>query len=210
MTPVSNRNFGLLIAYLIPGFLTLNGLSVHSETIRSWLGGTGGQAPTLGGFLYVTVTAVGAGLTVSTIRWLILDHLHHATGLRTGAGVPRWPAEEIAAIEAAVEYHYRYYQFYGNTLVALLIVAVCRSASPRVFAAIVPLRVLTLSGVAVLFFFASRDALKKYYARTQTASGQTQVSKGEASDDQRCPPQTDHQRGTKDERLGGRKSKVIS
>ncbi len=54
MQDVSTRNFGLLIAYLLPGFTTLWGLSYVSETIRLWLGSPPTSLPTAGGFLYVT------------------------------------------------------------------------------------------------------------------------------------------------------------
>ena len=64
MKEVSPGNFGLLIAFLLPGFIVLWGLSYFSATVRLWLAGSG-QSPTVGGFMFVTLASVAAGVTVS-------------------------------------------------------------------------------------------------------------------------------------------------
>ena len=66
MTDVSGRNFGLLIAYVLPGFVSLCGMAELSPNMKSWLvtgSMTNGVAPTVGGFLYLTLASVAAGLT---------------------------------------------------------------------------------------------------------------------------------------------------
>lgn len=66
MREVTGQNFGLLIAYILPGFIVLWGLSHFSTTIAGWLGATA-DGPTVGGFLYVTLASVGAGLAVGSV-----------------------------------------------------------------------------------------------------------------------------------------------
>ena len=61
MTEVSATNFGLLIAYRVPGFTALWGTSYFSETVRHWLSGSGATTPTVGGFMYITLASVAAG-----------------------------------------------------------------------------------------------------------------------------------------------------
>src|SRR4051812_42985919 len=78
---LSNRNFGLVIAYVLPGGVCLFGLSVFSGTVQGWLAAAPAQGPTVGGFLYLTLAALGAGLTASAARWIFVDSLLHATGL---------------------------------------------------------------------------------------------------------------------------------
>jgi hypothetical protein len=78
---LTDSSFGLTIAYLLPGFTTLCGVAVVSPTVRVWLGATATDSPTLGGFLYVTVGSLTAGLFLSTLRWLILDTVHHWSGV---------------------------------------------------------------------------------------------------------------------------------
>ena len=159
MRAVTNQNFGLLIAYVLPGFVTLWGLSHVSTTIASWLGSSSTDLPTVGGFLYVTLASVGAGLTVSTMRWLVIDTIHH----RTGISRPAWDysrlAERTAAFQVLVEDHYRFYNFYSNGLTAIWLSAALRWSSLS-FSALEAAGLLPLS---ILFWLGSRDTLKRYY-----------------------------------------------
>ena len=122
MKEVSSSNFGLLIAFVLPGFTALWGATYISPVLRSWLGGADATGPTVGGFLYVTLASVAAGLTVSTVRWAIIDTIHHWTGLPQ----PAWDfsrlQEHVAAYKVLHEIHYKFYQFNSNTLVSLVIV----------------------------------------------------------------------------------------
>ena len=45
---ISATNFGLLIAYLVPGFTALWDTSYFSETVKHWLSGSGNTAPIVG------------------------------------------------------------------------------------------------------------------------------------------------------------------
>jgi hypothetical protein len=68
MQSVSNDTFGPLIAYLVPGATALYGLSPYVPAVQSWFACTPGDAPTIGGFLYLTVAALAVGMTVSAVR----------------------------------------------------------------------------------------------------------------------------------------------
>ena len=59
---VTTNNFGLLIAFVLPGFVLLWGMAPYSSTISEWLGQATSNAPTVGGFLYVTLASVGLGV----------------------------------------------------------------------------------------------------------------------------------------------------
>jgi hypothetical protein len=151
----SVTNFGLLIAYVLPGFTALQGVPFLSGASIPW--GVD-DSPTLAGFLASTIQAIATGLTVSAVRWLVLDTLHHRTGLKP----PQWDfallAKNVEAFELLIHIHYRYYKFYANMVVALL----CAYASGGY--------ALGWRGgvywlLAALFFVASRDALGKYYGR---------------------------------------------
>lgn len=182
MGGVSNRNFGLVIAFVLPGFAALWGLSRVSSDVSFWLSGSGSGAgdPTVGGFCYVSLASLAAGMTVSAVRWLLVDTFLSCTGVRR----PRWDdsmlVEKLEAFEALVENHYRYYQFYANTFVALAFsYAVWRLPSTAHFLALHDVGVLFLLGV---FLAGSRDALRKYYCRSAALLGTIQ---GDRFDDQR-------------------------
>lgn len=186
MTEVSGKNFGFLIAYILPGFVSLWGISYFSPTVRAWLvsSSSAASAATVGGFLYVTLASVGAGLTVSTVRWAFIDWLHALTGVRR----PRWNdamlQDRLAAFEALVENHFRYYQFYANMLVALLFVVAARLLhAGRSITEINPPDCAVLA-VATLYWAGSRDTLRKYFARTAELLGTK--TEGDDGDDERA------------------------
>lgn len=113
MREVTSNNFGLAISFLLPGFVALLGVSFFSETVETWLNVASPFAPTVGGFLYVTLGLLAAGLTVSTVRWAIIDTIHH----RTGIPAPRWDfsklQDRVGAYRVIQENHYFFYLFYG-------------------------------------------------------------------------------------------------
>jgi len=161
---VNRDNFGLLIAYLVPGFIVVWSLRPFLGDAQAWLGTAAEGSPTVGDFLYGTVAATAAGLVVSAVRWAVVDRLYH----RTGVSEPRWDfaklAKRLPVFETLVEYHYRYYQFYANTLVALVFtsgVALMQGRLPFTTA----FGNVTLVLVVGFLIAASRDALKKYYRR---------------------------------------------
>lgn len=154
----SLTNFGLVIAYVLPGFTALEGFPLVTLNRPGW-GTTGDPNPTLTAFLSGTVMALAAGLTVSAVRWLVIDTIHRWTGLRR-------PARDFMRLErsvAAAEYldlvHYRYYKFYANMVVALVYAYATRDY------ALGPRGLLDWP-LVVLFFVASRDTLAKFYQRS--------------------------------------------
>ena len=166
MGEVSQRNFGLLIAYLVPGYIALWGIGALVPGIEPWLLGSVEAGPTIGGFLYLTVGCVAAGMFASAVRWAVLDTLHHATGIPSVQWSDRSLHERVRAYEWIVENHYRYYQFYGNSLIAILFTLACwRGSTPGAVPGWVDIAVFVLSAVC---FAGSRDALRKYYRRASS------------------------------------------
>ena len=168
MKELTASNFGLLVAYLLPGFVGVLGIAVYSSTIRSWVASGSGSGPSVGGFLYLSLASLTAGLVISTIRWAVIDSIHHATGVHPPAWDFRRLQERLGAFELLVESHYRYYQFYANMLVAGAVAYMGwrLNQSPR----------LTTTDVAMIaleavLFAGSRDALRKYYRRGEQLFG---------------------------------------
>ena len=162
-----SRNFGFLVAYIVPGYIVLWGVSFLAPGIQWWLVGDGiAQQPSIAGFLHVTVASVAAGMTVSGLRWLVIDSLHH----RTGIAPPTWSDvylhERINGYEWLIENHYRYYQFYANSLIGLLIAYGCWKASVEA----VSLGVLDVVVVVccMVFYAGSRNTLERYYRRAES------------------------------------------
>ncbi len=178
----SGRNFGLLIAYVIPGFIALWGLSFTSEPVRVWLEGSTAAGPTFGGAVYVLLASIACGLVANALRWVLLDSIHHRTGLPH----PDWDdsrlQEHLEAFDYLVENHYRYYQFYGASLVATLVAyAAWRLSGARGVSGFAELAVSVLTWV---YLVSSRDALSKYYSGTALLLG---TVKEKAHDERKAP-----------------------
>lgn len=168
MSPLSNRSFGFIIAYAIPGLIILWSLRDLSPMISYWLYASGEQTkfqPAIGGVLYSSIAALGLGMAASAIRFTLLDPLMAHTGLKR----PDWDdtklQENLDAFQTAIDYHYRYYQFHANTTVAIL----WAYALHRVEQGFSTSPLTTELAVAILcavFMRTARDNLKKYYTRT--------------------------------------------
>lgn len=170
MTP-SNQQFGLLVAYLLPGFIALGGVALLVPTVAQWLRPVAGEGTSgLGPPVYAVLAATAAGMIVSCFRWLLVDHALFLTGVPR----PQWDADRLEArldaVNYFVEYHYRYYQFYANTLVAVLWTYTINRAfgtSPLLG----PASDLGVLIIGVVLVFGSRDALWKYHERTNRLIG---------------------------------------
>jgi len=170
---VTSTNFGLLIAYVLPGVTALWGVSYFSPNVRAWFGSTPCVSPTVGGFLYVTLAAVAAGVTVSTVRWMVVDTTHHLTGIPR----PRWDFrrfdEKVAAYEMLGEVHYRYYQYHANTLISLVFTYLARRISLGFFSLPLGWIDVGLLMLSVIFAAGSRDTYRKYTDRLTMVLGNT-------------------------------------
>jgi hypothetical protein len=118
---VTNANFGPLIAYLVPGATVLLGFSQFSPTLRGWFGAGSLESPTIGGFLYLTTASIAVGMTVSALRWALVDTIHSCTGLPLPKLDFSRLGQNVDAYALLIEIHYRhylFYLFYANMFVA--------------------------------------------------------------------------------------------
>jgi hypothetical protein len=188
MRDITRDNFGLLIAYLLPGFVALWGAAYHVEAVQSWLRSTPPDAPTVGGFLYATLASTALGLVLSAVRWAVIDRILARLGVRQ----PNWDfdqfSERLAAYELLVAHHYRYYQFYANLLVALLCTYLSRLLVLKTWhgrEAWLALGLLLVEGV---LFVGAWDTLRKYYVRTGALLGAKPTGGGLSRGDSGCEP----------------------
>lgn len=173
---VSKDTFGPLIAYLLPGATLLLGLSQSSPALRSWFAFGSTDAPTIGGFLYLTVASLGAGMAVSATRWLLIDSLHRWTGIPPPKLDFAKLGKNVDAFAILIEIHYHFYQHHANMLVAIAAAYLCFRLGPGINAA----TFWTDAGVTfveIVFFVTSRDNLRKYYERSRQLLSATPLRK---------------------------------
>lgn len=143
--PVPSLDFGLFIAYVVPGVITLYGLSLVSVTVRELWRGEAGQR-TLGGAVIIALIALVLGRIVSIGRVATVDSTfgvalpfvscRHAPHLGAiGSVEPDYrrfvDSGRREAFLLAIANEQRPYQFGGNTAIALLLTVSCWIVSLR-------------------------------------------------------------------------------
>lgn len=185
MNDFIRQNFGLLIAYILPGFVVVSGAAIVFPQIRLLLIPTLGLADGVESTAFVALATLLAGMVVSSLRWVLVDTLHHLTGLRR----PQWNDAELQAklpaFSAIVENHYRYYQCHANLAVAFACVYLAWRVRQSPFALWADEAFLL---VEILLLATSRDNLRIYYARTSRLLGSHQPLERSARDVERQPP----------------------
>lgn len=160
---LTGRGFGLIIAYVLPGYVALIGMSPFSELVRSWLMAALSADTGVAGFLHLTTASLCLGMLGGCFRWIVVDTVNSWTGLRRPVWDDQRLTERLSAFNLIVEHHYRYYQFYGSTLLILPVVYwTNRQAQHSLLGPWTD--VLLLITEAVLFA-AARDALRTYFRR---------------------------------------------
>jgi hypothetical protein len=174
MDESTERFFGFAIAYILPGFVSLWGASQLSPTLANWLSADAQSNPALGGVLYAILASLAAGLTLSAVRWALIDTLHHHTGVPFPNPDFSQMQEKLDGYRLAIEHYYRYYQFYANTFIAIGVAEGCRIWSGhRPQAA----EVILVTAVEAIHLVTSRDCLNRYYTRVGQLLGTLPASR---------------------------------
>ncbi len=165
----SSFDFGVTVAYVLPGFVVLASLAPFSPMVMGWLQPLS-QTLSLGPPLFSMLLALTLGMIASVVRWLLIDHIHQWTGIEPPVWNDARLGQRVDAFSYLVTNHYRYAQFYGNTLIALIFgYAINRWAhSSPLLGAATDVGVIILCAV---LFVGSRDSMSKYYSRTSRVIG---------------------------------------
>jgi len=177
MKDVTEKNFGVIIAFWLPGFLLLWALSYSWPEVATWLAKSSGtDAPTVGGFLYTTLASLAVGLLINAVRWAIVQEIvfYRITRLKRGnINYGNLKNKDVlTAFQGAIENNYRYYQYYSNAFVAIVggfaSYAAYGPKGPNLAAWVV------VVGVALALLIASRNELKAFNERAEsiTLTGQ--------------------------------------
>lgn len=165
MADSTTRMFGIVVAYVVPGFVGLTGLIPVFPVVSDWLQPVENQSLGFGPTIYAILGATAVGLIISCFRWLLLDQAHYWTGLRRPRlDLAKLP-EVLEELDYLVQSHYRYFEFTGNMLIG----ALWAYAMNRVFGLQPFLGTGTDLGMVILslvLFTAGRDALVNYYLQT--------------------------------------------
>jgi hypothetical protein len=171
---VSNSNLDPLIAYLVPGATALMGLGQFSPTLVNWLLEGGAGAPTIGGFLYLTLASIAVGMIVNAVRWAVVDTLNSLTGLALPALNFSKLGRNVEAFSLLIYIHYRHYQFNANVAVASACAFICYRVKLGAFPGL-GWPDIAFAALEVTLLATARDNLRKYYSRSRQLLGELHV-----------------------------------
>lgn len=134
------KQFGYVLAFLLPGFTGLCLLALLDARSHPWLLAAMAQMTTVGGFLFWLLASLAVGVFLGALRWQVLDRWVFNPMLRKKGIVPVSELPGLNDVERLPVYidcreqHYRFYQFYGNTALVVLAVyayvAIARRPTP--------------------------------------------------------------------------------
>jgi len=121
MKDVTSTAFGLLIAFLLPGFVGLYTLTFWSPTVRHVFDNFQTAQSTVGLSLLVVLAALAAGLEITALRWVLFESWRSKRSRLKSTDFALLGLDEgrLSAFRAAVDEHYRYHQFWGGMSIVM-------------------------------------------------------------------------------------------
>ena len=166
-------NFGLVIAYLIPGFSATYALAPHVKAIDALLGGSE-RVPSANAVVPLILMAVAVGIIINAISEVAIRPLIHRSGVKQ----PKVDTEKLTSegrrrYDRMIENHFRYHQFFSNMLVSVLLLGPVWLLWPLHNNI---LRNASLPMVVVALFLTARKALFHFYTGRSTLSDEDSES----------------------------------
>ncbi len=162
---VSGLDFGVIIAFVAPGFVALQATSYYTSVTQAWMAAASDKDPGVGVFLFVLLGSLSMGLIVSGIRALLIDNLLRSHLLLRRFAIPPnkldWSKVEeknLLVLLTIRDGFYRHYQFYANTFVAVLLWSFSHafaSGLQRQYWALI-------AAVLCALFLSARSSLRQY------------------------------------------------
>jgi hypothetical protein len=162
MQAFSPLGFGEVIAFLLPGLVALRAVAHFSDSVGGWFTACESSSAPVGPALLLLIGGLAAGVTVSAVRWAGLDcflfRKHQLCDLDYSK-----VDDHKEAFRAIIEGRYRFYQFNGNMLVAVVALVTARfAASGSAALAGAPLALtITLVLAILVLLLASRDGIRR-------------------------------------------------
>ena len=153
-------NFGLVIAYMIPGFVATYAVAPYVKAIDALLGGPE-RVPGPNSIVPAILIAVALGIIINAISAVLLRPLIHLTRVKKASGAGRKPTtEERLRYDRLMDSSFRYHQFYANMLIAVLLLGPLWLLSPLDDHIV---RNASLPLVVIALFLTARLALRHFY-----------------------------------------------
>ena len=163
-------DFGLVIAFLLPGFIFIYGLSFSYCEVKAFLEAANLKSTSIGAFFLISLASLAVGLLISAIRWMIVDTVMNLIGIgnKNLKFASLKDKDALNGYMLIVDNHYRYYQYYANSLISIiagLVIYVPREGFPGWGPS------LSVAFVLLALALGAGDACKKYHDRAAEIVG---------------------------------------
>lgn len=112
---ITTRSFGLIIAYLLPGFVCVLAISYWWVSLRELIENFLKSKSDVGSFLFALLLCLLLGLLMNAIRWVVYEKCFlRRHELPSGYFVKMSQSDRLLAVHTAIDENFRYHQFYGN------------------------------------------------------------------------------------------------
>ena len=163
-------DFGALIAFVAPGFVGLFAIAYQLPSVDKLVAEASKAEQNVGVFLFGLLASLSVGLAVSGLRSLFVDiaiNFLLKKICNVTDSVIQWKNFDLPSLTKLLtlrDNFYRYYQFYSNMAVAMILWVGSRtlSTSPDVPQLSALQWVLICAGVVVMLLAAGRQ-LREYY-----------------------------------------------
>jgi len=136
---IEGVTIGTVLAFVPAGFIVLGAFAGHSVPLAGWLWTATAGETSVGNFFCVLLASVSLGVLISGIRAFSIDTLLYMLGRQNIVKNLPPPAldfaklkssDALAAFTGIVENYYKFYQFYSNVAVALVIFWLSHALAP--------------------------------------------------------------------------------
>lgn len=166
MKDVGSTSFGLLIAYLLPGFAGMFAIGFYAPPVTTLFSQFLAAESNVGRFLLMILCSLVVGLEISLLRWLLFERFLCRKHKREKSNYHSLRDQAIlAGFRAAVDENYRYHQFWGGMAIVTPFIGygllVQQNTCPLRIAIIAVFATLTVLNIA-----GASDAYKNYIDRS--------------------------------------------
>ena len=169
MDKVPGVSLGTIIAFVAPGFIGLRALAYHLSTASAWFNAAVERDQGVGVFFFVLLASLAIGVVLSGVRTITLEPMLNWGFSHWRLEEPSWQYDLIASeprrkvFEALVENKYKFYQFYGNSFAAIVVLMISHRLAGNV--ARWPVGLWVILGLSLLVLLCSaRSQLADFYA----------------------------------------------
>ena len=115
MKDLNIKIFGLIIAYLLPGFACIFCFAFWIDSFEDLIDGFMSTNSDFGSFLFVLLLALLFGLILNAFRWIIYERWFlKKHKIPEDCYQELIKHDNLQAIHATLDENFRYHQFYGN------------------------------------------------------------------------------------------------